>query len=282
MPSPNPGIGLQRLAARVRPLLPATAYRFCVRLARTSLAWRHRGNLSRLAMLYGTDKWGEHWYTQHYQRYLAPRRRERLNLLEIGIGGYDNPLEGARSLRMWKAYFRRANIVGIDLYDKTALREARIDIRQMDQTDASGLTRLSEEYGGFDLVVDDGSHLNHHVIQTFEILFPLLRPGGLYAIEDTQTSYWPTWGGGMHHPDSATSYFQRLSDGLNHAEYPIAAHKPTYFDTHITSIAFFHNLIFITQGDNTAVTNLPRERSRQIEAGAARSAAEAACRNPTR
>jgi len=46
-----------------------------------------RSNLNSLALFYNTDKWGKHWYTQHYQRYFRPFKRMRLNLLEIGVGG---------------------------------------------------------------------------------------------------------------------------------------------------------------------------------------------------
>ena len=181
----------------------------------------YRNDLSRLALFFQTDKWGSHWYTQHYQRYFHTVRKKRLNLLEIGVGGYENSKLGAESLRMWKTYFPNGRIVGLDICDKTHFSEDRIDVRRGDQTDAEALRSLSSEYGGFDIVIDDGSHLNEHVIKTFGVLFPLLRPNGIYAIEDTQTSYWPTWGGGIDNPRSLMTFFKGLADGLNHVEYPI-------------------------------------------------------------
>ena len=57
------------------------------------------------------------------------------------------------------------------------------------------LTSVVDEIGPLDIIIDDGSHLNEHVIRTFEILFPLLNEGGIYAVEDLQTSYWPDHGG---------------------------------------------------------------------------------------
>jgi hypothetical protein len=222
---------------------------------RLLLGWWCPNDLNRLARLYGTDKWGEHWYTRHYERYFRAIRNKRLNLLEIGVGGYDSPTRGGRSLRMWKAYFPKAQIVGIDIHDKTALREPRIDIRQCDQTDAEALKKLSDEYGGFDIVIDDGSHINEHVIRTFEVLFPLLRPEGFYAVEDTQTACWPTWGGGVNAPGSSISYFKGLVEGLNHAEYPILGYKPTFFDQNVVEVAFFHNLVVICKGRNDEPSN---------------------------
>jgi hypothetical protein len=62
-----------------------------------ALGWFYRNNF------FGTDKWGDHWYTQHYQRYFRPLRDKRLTLLEIGVGGYEDSGEGGACLRMWKA-----------------------------------------------------------------------------------------------------------------------------------------------------------------------------------
>ena len=63
-----------------------------------------------LASAFGTDKWGAHFYTQHYQRYFAPIRENRLKVLEIGVGGYSDLSEGAASLKMWKHYFPKLPI----------------------------------------------------------------------------------------------------------------------------------------------------------------------------
>ncbi|HEX4156227.1 MAG TPA: hypothetical protein VHY48_11495 [Acidobacteriaceae bacterium] len=223
-----------------------------------------RRNLNALATLYETDKWGSHWYTQHYQRYFASLRKVPLNLLEIGVGGEDSQKRGGESLRMWKAFFPKAQIVGIDIYDKTHFREPRIDIRICDQTDATKLRKLSEEYGGFNIVIDDGSHINEHVIQTFQILFPLLRDNGIYAIEDTQTSYWPSFGGGIDSPSTLMTLFKSLVDGLNHVEFPIEDYSPDYFERNIVEVAFFHNLVVIRKGSNSEKTNAPRHLQAEI------------------
>lgn len=240
------------------------AYRRLANFARATLAWWHREDLSYLARLYRTDKWGSHWYTRHYQRYFEELKKKRLNILEVGVGGYQNVNCGAESLRMWKAYFRKSRIVGIDLYDKIGLSESRIDIRQCDQTDRDALIALDKEYGGFDIIIDDGSHLNEHVIATFQILFPLLRNNGIYVVEDTQTSYWPSWGGGIGNPLTSMAFLKSLVDGLNHIEYPIADYQPNYFDQHIVEIAFFHNLVIIRKGQNDEQSNTPELVVREL------------------
>jgi len=231
---------------------------------RSALAWWYRNDLNRLALLFRTDKWGSHWYTQHYDRCFRMLKSQKLNLLEIGVGGYDSSAGGG-SLRMWRAYFRKSQIVGIDLYDKSQLTARRIDVWQCDQTDEDALVRLSDRYGGFDIVIDDGSHINEHVIGTFEVLFPLLRPNGIYAIEDTQTAYWPTWGGGVNNPGSTMAYFKHLADGLNYAEYPLPGYCPTIFEKSIVEISFFHNLIIIRSGSNDEKANTPELIEREIE-----------------
>jgi cephalosporin hydroxylase len=219
-------------------------------------------NLSFLATVYGTDKWGVHFYTQHYQRYFEKWRRKPIKILEIGVGGYSDLAHGAASLRMWKRYFPHASIIGIDLYDKSALSENRVQVLQCDQTDSKKLTEISLRYGPFDIVIDDGSHLNEHVVQTFQILFPLLNTPGYYAIEDLQTAYWPSWGGIKG--KSSIDYLKTLIDGLNYVENPVKK-EATYYDTHITEIALFHNLCIIRKDVNNEQSNVPelvdKERS---------------------
>ena len=73
-------------------------------------------------------------------------------------------------------------------------------------------------------------------------------------------------GGGINHPASSATFFQRLTDGLNHAEFPIPNYDPTYFDRHITEIAFFHNLIIICKGFNNEGSNVPDVVQNEIAA----------------
>jgi len=256
-------------AAWLRNRVPPSIYTPLARAAKAGLALWYSDDLGKLARVFDTDKWGTHWYTQHYQRYFGPIRHAHLNLLEIGVGGYRDSRFGGESLRMWKAFFPNSRIVGIDIEDKTHLRQKRIDIRQCDQTDAEALTKLSSEYGGFDIIIDDGSHLNQHVIATFHVLFPLLRDGGFYAIEDVQTSYWPGWGGGLRDPRSSMEFFKGLADGVNYMEYPIDGYAPTYFDRNIVEIAFFHNLILIRKSRNDEKASAPGLLAREIAAKAA-------------
>ena len=42
----------------------------------------------------------------------------------------------------------------------------------------------------YDIIIDDGSHVPQHQITSLACLLPALNPGGLYIIENVETSYW--------------------------------------------------------------------------------------------
>ncbi len=219
----------------------------------------NRRDFNTLARKYKTDKIGSHNYIPHYITHLKKFRYKRINLLEIGVGGYEDPYSGGNSLRMWKKYFPFGKIFGLDIYEKYSLQEKRIKIFIGSQTDKDFLNNVCDKIGQIDIIIDDGSHINIHVIETFNILFPKLRDGGIYVIEDTQTSYWEDYGGDskdLNNPNTMMNYFKSLTDSLNNQEFIIPNYKPNYFDKKIISIHFYHNLIFIYKGDNDEKSNL--------------------------
>jgi hypothetical protein len=104
-------------------------------------------SLTALAKHFKTDKAGAHKYTQHYQKHLRPWRDKKFNLLEIGIGGYARDGQGGASLRMWKAFFPQAQILGLDIEDKSFVDEHRIRTYQGSQVDESILTSIVADVG---------------------------------------------------------------------------------------------------------------------------------------
>jgi hypothetical protein len=228
-------------------------------------------DLDRLAILHGSDKRDRPLYTYRYQQHFAPLRRKKLNLLEIGVGGYKDPKAGGNSLRMWKDYFPNSQIHGLDMYDKRAMEEPRIRVHQGNQTDEKCLLEIYRQMGSLDIVIDDGSHFSEHVIFTFNALFPLLSENGIYAIEDTQASYWKFAGGdgeNLQNPLTLMNFFKGLADGLNYQEIPRQNYQPTLLEQTVVAIHFYHNLIFVQKGRN-------EERSNKADF-VARLAAEAA------
>ncbi len=217
-------------------------------------------NLNKLSVIHKTDKWNLHWYTQHYHEHFKKLRKKRIKVFEIGVGGYNNPQEGGASLRMWKNYFSKAHIYSLDIYDKSALNEKRIKIFKGSQINEELLRNINRKEGPFNIIIDDGSHVNKHIIKSFNVLFPLLKNNGIYVIEDLQTSYWNEYGYGgnsdnLNDNKTAINYFRNLVHCLNHKEFLIHGYQPTYFDKHIISMHFYHNMVFICKGDNSEESN---------------------------
>lgn len=149
-------------------------------------------------------------YFEIYHQYLNPFVGTDVRLLEIGVykGG---------SLQMWKDYFgEKAVIVGIDINeDCKQFAEERIYVAIGSQGDSGFLKSVWEQYGPFDIVLDDGSHFMKDQIKTLETLFPMLREGGIYMCEDTHTSYWPLFQGALLDKNTFIEYSKRLVDEIN-------------------------------------------------------------------
>ena len=223
------------------------------------IAFGTGNNLDKLGKIYRTEKMKSHFYAPHYMSHLKKYKYRKINLLEIGVGGFENPNEGGNSLRMWKKYFPFGKIFSIDIYDKSTLQENRIKIFCGNQVDSDFLCKVYDEIGSIDIIIDDGSHINEHVIETFKQLFPKLNDGGVYIIEDTQTSYWNDFGGdseNLNNPKTLMCFFKSLIDSLNNKEFLIPGYIQNYFDKKIISMHFYHNLIFIYKGNNNEESNL--------------------------
>lgn len=248
----------------VKPRVPERAWQQMRRMAGGGLDQVPRGNrrlrgmtLSELAEEFGSDKWGVHRYTPHYERHLSHLRERKMVVIELGIGGYAREKQGGASLNMWKWFFPRAQIIGVDIEDKSFVNQPRIQVFQGSQTDRRLMRRIVTRYGAPTIVIDDGSHQPPHVIKSFQILFPLLADGGVYVIEDIQTSYWPQWKGSidLNDPDTSMALVKRLIDGLNYEEFLPEDYEPTYTDLHIVAVHCYHNLVVIEKGDNREGSN---------------------------
>ena len=169
--------------------------------------------LDSLAKKYGTDKSSDvHNYCVKYEKYLPFKRYQDMNILEIGI------LDG-KSLLTWRDYYYKSKIVGIDINPDCKQFEDKdnnISVEIGSQDDFVFLNEVMREYGKFDMILDDGSHMNEHVIYSFEHLFESLKSGGVYVVEDVHTSYWSWYNGGLKDPKSMMEYFKNLSDDINY------------------------------------------------------------------
>jgi predicted O-methyltransferase YrrM len=146
-------------------------------------------------------------YLPIYEQALGHTER----MLEIGV-------DRGGSLQMWRQYLPDATIVGLDINPKiTQYDDAARDIhvRVGDQTDTAFLSSVLEEFGTFDTVLDDGGHTPHQMITSFQYLFPRLKPGGVYIVEDVCANYWTPY---RDQPESFIDFTKWLMDAM-HAHY---------------------------------------------------------------
>ena len=127
------------------------------------------------------------FYLKEYERLFDRLVDSPVNLLELGVYRGD-------SLIMWKKYFTNGNIIGLDLStDSVPPLPGGIKIYQGDQKDAAILDKIRAENApaGFDIIIDDASHIGDLTRKSFWHLFDNhLKPGGIYCVEDWGTGYW--------------------------------------------------------------------------------------------
>jgi SAM-dependent methyltransferase len=158
-----------------------------------------------------TSDHGHKWshYFEIYRAVFGPRRSEPMRILEIGV-------LGGSSLRLWKRYFTHPEtvIVGIDIDPECIQFDAPADgirVRIGSQADGTFLKGVVEEFGPFDLIIDDGSHHSSHIIQSFNHLYSTgLRQSGIYFVEDLHANYWHPW------RDSRRSFLDLCKELLEH------------------------------------------------------------------
>ena len=166
--------------------------------------------LDAIAKSFGTDKSSEtHDYCRKYEKYLKFNRHDDIKLLEIGVSA-------GQSIKTWKKYYYNAKILGVDIIPECKkYEEDHINVEIGSQTDGVFLEKISKQYGPFDMILDDGSHINSDVIYSFEHLFDSVKSGGVYIIEDTHTSYFDDYGGGFRRPGATIEYFKSIIDEVN-------------------------------------------------------------------
>ena len=191
-------------------------------------------------------KWVD--YLDLYDRHFARFRGRPITFLELGV-------DRGGSLEMWRRYFgTEAVICGIDINPNCAnVVTAPNLVRIGSQANPDFLRSVIAEIGAPDIILDDGSHIATHQRVSFETLFPLLRDGGVYAIEDIHTAYWPEYEGGRRRPGTAVDLVNHLVDSLNgwwHSD-PTLADK-----TAILGIHNYESISFIDKGQKERPANL--------------------------
>ena len=167
-----------------------------------------------------SDKCVNHAYHLAYGRYLYPmamdfvsNAQRETKVLEIGLGCSQSNV--GSGVRLWNALFANSEGRKVTLhvveYDLTCARywerrwahefqHVNLTIYTGDQADPLFLKNVSDSGGGaYDAIIDDGGHKIHQQQISLLHLFPLLKPGGWYAVEDIQTSFIPRFVQGSQH-----------------------------------------------------------------------------------
>jgi hypothetical protein len=145
-----------------------------------------------------------HGYADYYDKSLSHLRNKKIKMIEIGIGTWEegdssmkyhwNDKSDAKkvnykpgnSLRTWKKYFNNLDyILGIDIKQDCMFEEPNIKTELLDSTVLNNGDKVNHKYGNnFDIILDDGLHSIDAQVKTFNNFWPLLKPNGIYLIED--------------------------------------------------------------------------------------------------
>ena len=220
----------------------------------------------------GSDKGTPgHSYEIMYGPFLAPFLDQPVRLLEIGV-------EDGKSLRLWERLFPRHElIVGIGFGGgsqvKNTFKRNFADKHVLytgSQADPSFLDRVKADLDNskFDIIIDDGSHVPWHQIFTLEYLFEdSLKDGGIYVIEDIETSYWDAPGAGLFgytfqeagigRRGNAVEKLKGVADTLNRGmlldpEYHVLHNKTDHLISHIM---FSQNAVVLWKKDRSLWAN---------------------------
>lgn len=169
-------------------------------------------------------------------------------LLEIGVARGGSLEILSRLLPGWK-------FVGLDINPEIlGLSIPRVRLLNGSQTDPVILDKSSKETGGagFDVVIDDGSHIQTDIKISLKHLWPHLRNGGSYIIEDVHTSYWQEFGGGLRKRSSAIEYAKTQVDQINRNYIWRLRHNKDSIDLPgLDSIQFWDSMIVLTKMNGT-------------------------------
>lgn len=129
-----------------------------------------------------TDKCSDdHNYLKKYEFFFNKFRNQEINVLELGV------LRGS-SIRTLSQYFTNAKVIGVDIdveCTKYANDNIEIQIRDLSKTEEiNQLLKINPS-----VIIDDASHIWSHQINALNILYPSLKSGGIYIMEDLETSF---------------------------------------------------------------------------------------------
>ena len=173
----------------------------CVKIGITNSNMIKKTELCKLAEKYGTDKCPaiKHPYTPFYYELFKDKRDSVKKVMELGIGWYPGIQEkGSKkdmalnrvyhkgaSLLMWRDFFPKAQVYGIDIRKSSMLSAERIETFNADSEKEYDWERVLKKTGtDIDIFVDDGYHHPTSQAQVVNFLLPKFSKDVVYIIED--------------------------------------------------------------------------------------------------
>jgi len=143
-----------------------------------------------------TDKVTTHSYQIMYGIFLNSMRGKKIKFLEIGLGCNMGYGPGA-SAQLWKTYLHKDSEIWFADYDDLCVQKYSEQLKNMNiktligsQDNIETLNSWIQKSGGnFDVIVDDGGHQNTQIKISFDNLWPTIKKGGFYFIEDMHMAY---------------------------------------------------------------------------------------------
>lgn len=123
----------------------------------------------------GTDKQSNHNYGDAYEELFPDRSAVKL-MMEVGVA------DGS-CLRAWKEIFPNATVVGMDIHPSDKAIGSRIEFYLGDMGSLRDCRRAAQGRQ-FDLIVEDGTHYLVDTLRSLLFLWPFVKKGGLYVIEE--------------------------------------------------------------------------------------------------
>jgi hypothetical protein len=212
--------------------------------------------LTEIANKYNTDKGTNsncdnsgrgHGFTEFYYNYFKDLKHPII--LEIGVW------KGA-SIKMYNDFFNgdcEIYCIDIDPNRDVSNLGDNVHFFVADQGNEEQLKKFVSEIGDvkFDIILDDGSHQIYHQMLTYSVFRKLLKPNGIYIMEDLHTSFLESWGSSYGTERTTTLDFfvnfipfEKFTDELN-----------TELFREIKTVELFSN------DDNLCTDNFRRNRS---------------------
>ncbi|PTX55646.1 hypothetical protein C8N43_0285 [Litoreibacter ponti] len=139
-------------------------------------------NLTDIADAKGLDQGSrKHGFSELYQLLFSPFRARAIHMGLLGLGDIE---AGSPEAQMWLEYLPKAKITGIDERPMAGLTLDRLTTLRASSDAMETLENGTAHTGNFDFILDDATHASHHQQHAFVTLFPKLKPGGVYIIED--------------------------------------------------------------------------------------------------